>query len=44
VSGHWRESNSTFTAFLEENASRQIIPGGTNGFNAAFRCVTSAAN
>ena len=44
VSGHWRESNSTFTAFLEENASRQIIPGGTDGFNAAFRCVTSAAN
>jgi hypothetical protein len=44
VSGHWRENNSTFTAFLEEDSSRQIIPGGTNGFNAAFRCVTSATN
>jgi hypothetical protein len=44
VAGHWRENNSTFTAFIEENPSRQIIPGGTNGFNAAFRCVTSAAN
>ena len=44
VSGHWRENNSTFTAFLEEDSSRQIIPGGTNGVNAAFRCVTSATN
>jgi hypothetical protein len=44
VAGHWRENNSTFTAFLEENSSRQIIPGGTNGLNAAFRCVTSATN
>ena len=44
VSGQWRENNVVFTAFLEENASREIIPGGTNGFNAAFRCVTSATN
>ncbi len=44
VAGHWRENNSTFTAFIEENSSRQIIPGGTNGLNAAFRCVTSATN
>ena len=44
VSGHWRENNSTFTALLEENASRQIILSGTNGLNAAFRCVTSATN
>jgi hypothetical protein len=44
VAGHWRENNSTFTAFLEENSSRQIILGGTNGLNAAFRCVTSATN
>jgi hypothetical protein len=44
VAGHWRENNSTFTAFLEENSSRQMIPGGTKGLNAAFRCVTSATN
>jgi hypothetical protein len=44
VAGHWRENNSTFTAFVEENSSRQIILGGTNGLNAAFRCVTSATN
>ena len=44
VAGHWRENNSTFAALLEENSSRQIILGGTNGLNAAFRCVTSATN
>ena len=44
VAGHWSENNSIFTAFLYENSSREILLGGTNGLNAAFRCVTSATN
>lgn len=44
VAGHWRENNSTFAALIEENSSRQITLGGTNGLTAAFRCVTSVTN